>query len=85
MSRCFLFLGKLFSSGKHGTCKRHFFEENVNLCWDFAKGTTAKAQGTTAIDVGAVGQFKIRSVYASMKDCLHHCLCCLYAISGMNL
>ncbi len=25
------------------------YEENVNLYWNFAKGTTAKAQGTTAI------------------------------------
>ena len=28
------------------TGKGHFFEENVSLYWNFAKGTTAKAQGT---------------------------------------
>ena len=27
----------------------------MNLYWNLAKGTTAKAQGTTATDVGAVG------------------------------
>ena len=26
-------------------------EENVNSFWNFAQGTTAKAQGTTAIDI----------------------------------
>ena len=35
----------------------HFAEESVNLY--FAKGTTAKAQGTTATAVGVVGYFKV--------------------------
>ena len=42
-----------FSSGKG-----HFYEENVNTYWNFAKGTTSIAQGTTAVAVGAVGYFK---------------------------
>ena len=29
----------------------------VRGIWNFVKGTTAKAQGTTAIDVGVVGYF----------------------------
>ncbi len=33
-------------------------EENVNLYWNFAEGTTAEAQGTTATAVGAVGYFE---------------------------
>ncbi len=36
----------------------HSCEEYVNLYWNFAKGTTTKAQGTTAIAVGAVGYFE---------------------------
>ena len=39
-----------FSSGEG-----QFYQENVNFYWNLAKGTTAKAQGTTAIAVGAVG------------------------------
>ena len=31
------------------------YEENAYLCLSFAKGTTAKAQGTATIAVGAVG------------------------------
>ena len=42
-----------FSSGKG-----HFYQESVNLYWTFVKGTTAEAQGTTAIAVGARGYFK---------------------------
>ena len=30
--------------------KGHFCQENVNWCWNFWKGTTGKAHGTTAID-----------------------------------
>ena len=33
----------------------HLQEENTTLCWSFAKGTTAKAHGTTAIAVDSVG------------------------------
>ena len=44
-------MSRQFSSG-------HIYEENVNLCWNFAKGTTAKAQGTTALAVGSVDKFK---------------------------
>ncbi len=40
------------------TGKGHFYEENVNLYWNLAKCTTAKAKGTTAIAVGAVGYFE---------------------------
>ena len=35
--------------------KGHFYETNVNLYWNFAKGTKAKPQGTKAITVGVVG------------------------------
>ena len=44
---CVLEGAQEFSSGKG-----HCYEENVNLNWKFAKGTTAKAQGTTTITVG---------------------------------
>ena len=38
--------------------KGHFYdEENLSLYWNLAKGTTAKAPGTMAIAVGAVGYF----------------------------
>ena len=30
--------------------KEHFYEENVNLHWNLAKGTTSKAQGTMTVD-----------------------------------
>ncbi len=38
-----------FSSGKG---------HNVNFYWNLTEGTTAKAQGTTAIAVGAVDYFE---------------------------
>ena len=41
--------------------KGNFLEEN--LFWNFEKGTTAKAQGITAIAVGPVGCFKAWNVY----------------------
>ena len=34
--------------------KEPFYEESVNLYWNFAKGSTAKAQGTTGIVVNVV-------------------------------
>ena len=34
--------------------KEPFYEESVNLYWNFAKGSTAKAQGTTGIVVSVV-------------------------------
>ena len=40
---------------KLSSFKGHFFEEIVNLYWNFAKGTPAKAQGTMAIAVDAEG------------------------------
>ena len=33
----------------------------MNLYWNFAKGTSAKAQGTTAVAVGARGYFNTLS------------------------
>ncbi len=48
-----------FSSGKQ-VRGQALYEENVNLYLNFARGTTAKAQGTTAIAVGAVGYFEAR-------------------------
>ncbi len=47
-------------------CKGHSYEENVNLYWNFAKGTTAKAQGTTAV---AVGYFKARYIVCMLLSC----------------
>ena len=44
----------MFLSSKTQT----LYEENVKLCWNFAKGTTAKAQGIMAIAVGALGYFE---------------------------
>ena len=38
-----------FSSGKG-----YLYLKKVNLYWNFGKGTTANAQGTTAIAVGAM-------------------------------
>ena len=38
-----------------------YSKESVNLYWNFAKGTTAKAQDTTAITVGAEGYFEVCS------------------------
>ena len=35
--------------------KEHFYEENVNLYLNFAKGITAKAQGTHGNCGGCVG------------------------------
>ena len=37
--------------------KGHFYEENVNSYWNL-KGLAAKAKGTTAIAVVAVGSFE---------------------------
>ena len=37
--------------------KGHFYEEN--LVWNFAKDTSAKAQGTTAITVGVMGYLEV--------------------------
>ena len=34
--------------------KGHFSDEDKNLCWNFAKGTNAKAQGSMVIAVGAL-------------------------------
>ena len=45
-------------------------EERVIFCWNFARGTIAKAQGTTTIYVGAVGRsvcFVIERVRATRK------------------
>ena len=38
--------------------KGHFYEENSSLYLNFAKSTASKAQGTTAIAVGAMGYFE---------------------------
>ena len=43
--------------------KGHFYEENVNIYWTVAMGTMAKAQGTTAIAVCAVGSFEAGLTY----------------------
>ena len=52
---------------------------------NFAKGTTAKAQGTTAIDVGAVGYFKAWDDH-DLKLVLNHKPrnICLYALNWNN-
>ena len=39
---------------------KHFYGETFNLYLNFAKGTTTKAQGTTAIAFGVVGYFEDR-------------------------
>ena len=54
--------GAQFSSGNG-----HFYELNVKLYWNLAGGTTAKAQGTTAIAVGAVGYFKACNLLCENK------------------
>ena len=35
--------------------KEHLYEDSLNLYCNFAKGTTAKAQGITVTAVGAMG------------------------------
>ena len=43
---------------QHFLRKGALCEDNLNLYLNFAKGTTAKAQGTMAIAVGVVGHFE---------------------------
>ena len=40
--------------------KGHFYKENVNLYWNFEKGTTPKALGIIAM--GAEGYFKAAGI-----------------------
>ena len=56
-----------------------WMRKNVNLYWNFAKGTTAKAQGITAIDVCVVGYFEDCVTLSNVCDlctivhCVHKC------------
>ena len=48
--------------------KGQLYEENLILHWNFAKGTTAKAKGTTAIAVGAVNKWRPRFALYFFSD-----------------
>ena len=55
--------------------------ENVNLYLNFAEGTTAKVQGTTAIAVGAVGYFQSLALESIHSNSLH---ASLFKVSCVN-
>ena len=60
---------------QHFLRKGALYEDNLNLYCNFAKGTTAKAQGTAAIAVGALGYLEAcTTVFTHSQVCVKHCI-----------